>query len=220
MSRARPLPWLKPGVFAGSLVPLAAIVLRAAGGDLGANPIAEALNQLGLVALVFIVVALACTPLKTISGWTWPIRLRRMLGLFGFFYALLHVATYTGLDQALDWKAIWNDVTKRKFIFVGVAAFVLLVPLALTSTSGALKRLGHARWKRLHRLAYLAPLLAVIHFTLRVKKDVSEPVTYAVLLGALLLFRLVAYARTRGSAPQAGGAAPGILPVRRARVDG
>ena len=196
MARAGPLPWLKPGVFVGSLVPLVVILLRGAAGELGANPIAEALNQLGLVALVFVVAALACTPLKSMLGWTWPIRLRRMLGLFGFFYAVLHVATYTGLDQGLDWRAIWDDVTKRKFIFVGFAAFVLLIPLAATSTSGALKRLGYTRWKRLHRLAYVAPILAVIHFTWRVKRDTSEPLTYAVVLAALLIVRL-ASARQR-----------------------
>ena len=203
MRRAGPLPWLKPGVFVGSLVPLAAILLRALRGELGANPIAQALNQLGLVALVFLVAALACTPLKTFFGWTWPIRLRRMLGLFGFFYALLHASTYAGLDQVLDGHAIWEDVTKRKFIFVGFAAFVLLIPLAATSTSGALKRLGYARWKRLHRLAYVAPLLGVVHFTWRVKKDVSEPVAYAVVLGALLLVRVGVYLFSRLSATSA-----------------
>jgi sulfoxide reductase heme-binding subunit YedZ len=129
MQRARPLAWLKPGVFVGSLVPLAAILSRAWTGELGANPIAQALNQLGLIALVFLVAALTCTPLKSFFGWTWPIRMRRMLGLFGFFYALLHVSTYAGLDQVLDWHAIWDDVTKRRFIFVGFAAFVLLNPL-------------------------------------------------------------------------------------------
>ncbi|TMA67242.1 MAG: sulfoxide reductase heme-binding subunit YedZ [Deltaproteobacteria bacterium] len=205
MRRVRPLPWLKPGVFVGALTPLAAILLRAWRGELGANPIAQALNQLGLVALVFLVTTLACTPLKTFFGWTWPIRLRRMLGLFGFFYGLLHVSTYTVLDQVLDWHAIWEDVTKRKFIFVGFAAFVLLVPLAATSTGGALKRLGYARWKRLHRLAYVAPLLGVIHFTWRVKRDVREPVAYAVVLGALLLVRLGVYLRARLSVPASAG---------------
>ena len=203
MRRARPLPWLKPGVFVGALVPIAAIVWRGSRGELGANPIAQALNQLGLVALVFLLAALACTPLKTLFGWTWPIRLRRMLGLFAFFYAVLHVLTYAGLDQALDWRAIRDDVTKRKFIFVGFSAFVILIPLAATSTSRALKRLGYVRWKRLHRLAYVAPLLGVIHFTWRVKKDVREPVAYAVVLGALLIFRLGAYVRERLARPSA-----------------
>jgi len=197
MPRGRPLPWLKPGVFVGSLVPLAAITLRAARGELGANPVAEALNQLGLVALVFVVAALLCTPLKTMFGWTWPMRLRRMLGLFGFFYALLHVATYTGLDQGFDWRAIWADVTKRKFIFVGFAAFVLLIPLAITSTNGSVKRLGYARWKRLHRLAYVAPILAVVHFVWRVKRDVSEPAVYAVVLAALIGVRIAVWARAQ-----------------------
>jgi sulfoxide reductase heme-binding subunit YedZ len=199
MGRGGPLPWLKPGVFVGALAPMIAILVRATQGELGANPIAQALNQLGLTALVFLVAALGCTPLKTTFGWTWPIRLRRMLGLFAFFYAVLHVSTYAGLDQVLDWQAIWQDVSKRNFIFVGLAAFVLLVPLAVTSTSGALRRLGYARWKRLHRLAYVAPVLGVIHFTWRVKKDVREPATYAVVLGALLLFRAAGYLRSRTS---------------------
>lgn len=200
MARRGPLPWLKPGVFIGALAPLAAIVWRGWHDELGADPIAQALNQLGLTALVFLVAALVCTPLKTLFGWTWGNRLRRMLGLFGFFYALLHVTTYTALDQALDWGAIWDDVTKRKFIFVGAAAFVLLIPLAVTSTNGAPKRLGFARWKRLHRLAYLAPLLAVIHFVWRVKKDVTEPATYGVVLAALLAIRVASYVRSRSTA--------------------
>ena len=199
MTSRRPLPWLKPGVFAGALVPLAAILVRGAQGRLGANPIDQAMNQLGLIALVFLVAALACTPLKALFGWTWPIRLRRMLGLFGFFYALLHVLTYSGLDQGLDWAAIWADVTKRKFIFVGFAAFVLLVPLAATSTAGAVRRLGFARWKLLHRLAYVAPALGAIHFFLRVKKDVREPLVYAAVLGALLLVRVAFYLRARAT---------------------
>ena len=198
----KPLPWLKPGVFVGALVPLAAILLRAVRGALGADPIAQALNQLGLVALVFLVAALACTPAKTLLGWTWPVRLRRMLGLFAFFYALLHVGTYAGLDQVLDWKAIWDDVSKRKFIFIGFAAFVLLIPLAATSTNGAVRRLGFPGWKRLHRLAYVAPVLGVVHFYLRVKKDVREPIAYGIVLGALLLVRLGARARARPAAVQ------------------
>ena len=195
-----PFPWLKPAVFVGSLTPVAALLIRGLHGELGANPISQALNQLGLMALVFLVAALSCTPFKTIFGWTWPIRLRRMLGLYAFFYATLHASTYTGLDQFFDWHAIIEDVTKRKFIFVGFAAFVLLIPLAVTSTSAAVKRMGYTHWKQLHRLAYVAPMLGVIHFTWRVKKDVSEPITYAVVLGALLLVRVVASLRSNLSA--------------------
>jgi len=206
-TRRRPYPWLEPGIRVGALVPLAAILLRAARGELGANPIAQALNQLGLIALVLLIAALACTPLKIVFGWTWPIRVRRMLGLLAFSYAVLHVATYTGLDQVFDWPAIWKDVTKRKFIFVGFAAFVLLIPLALTSTHAAVRRLGFARWKVLHRLAYVAPALGVLHFFWRVKKDVSEPVAYGTGLALLLAIRVVASARERQSAAsaEAGG---------------
>jgi len=195
--RKAPYPWLKPGVFAGALVPLAVIVWRAASGSLGADPIAVALNQLGLVALIFLVASLACTPLKTLFGWTWPVRIRRELGLFAFFYAVLHVTTYSGIDQRLNLRAILQDVLKRKFIFVGFAAFVLLVPLAVTSTQDSVKRLGFARWKRIHRLAYVAGCLAAIHFIWRVKADLREPLLYAGVLTALLLVRAVSYARSR-----------------------
>lgn len=195
MARGRPYPWLGPGVLAGALVPLAAIVVRGWRGELGANPIAQALNQVGLVALVFLVAALACTPAKRLLGWTWPMRIRRELGLLGFFYAVLHVGTYVALDQGFDWATIWTDVTKRKFIVVGALAFVLLIPLAATSTAGSVRWLGHARWSRLHRLAYVAPILAALHFYWRVKSDVSEPLMYAAVLATLLAARLV----TRGA---------------------
>jgi sulfoxide reductase heme-binding subunit YedZ len=168
-------------------------MLRAWDNRLGADPIAQALNQLGLLALVFLVTALGCTPLKAIVGWTWPMRLRRMLVLFAFFYASLHVITYTALDQGFDWRAIADDIVKRKFIFVGFLTFVLLVPLAATSTNSAIRRLGYPRWKRLHRLAYVAPVLAVVHFIWRVKQDVREPMTYAVILAILLLVRIASY---------------------------
>ena len=197
LKRAAPLPWLKPGVLVGALVPVTAIAIRAWRGDLGADPIAQALNQLGLVALVFLVAALACTPLKLIFGWTWPIRLRRMLGVLAFCYASLHVTTYVALDQSFAWPAIFADVVKRKFIFLGFAAFVTLIPLAVTSTNASVKRLGFVRWKQLHRLAYLAPALAVLHFVWRVKKDVSEPAVYGALLASLLFLRVYDHWRTR-----------------------
>jgi methionine sulfoxide reductase heme-binding subunit len=188
-----PLPWLKPAVLTGSLVPIAAIIMRASANALGPDPIAQALNQFGLIALVFLIAALTCTPLKAIAGWTWPMRLRRMLGLLAFFYASLHVITYTVLDQGLDWHAIYDDILKRKFIFFGFSTFVVLIPLAATSTNSALRRLGYVHWKQLHRLAYLAPALAVLHFTWRVKRDIREPVGYGLVLAALLSVRLVDY---------------------------
>jgi len=205
MSTRTPYPWLKPGVFVGALVPLITTVFRGLRGELGANPISQALNQLGLVALIFLVAALVCTPLKTLFGWTWPIRLRRMLGVLAFSYAALHFMTYVALDQTFDWRAIFADVTKRRFIYVGFTALILLIPLAATSTNAAVKRLGFVRWKRLHRLAYVVPILGVIHFTWRVKKDVREPVTYAVVLALLLLIRAVTVVRAQraGSPPSA-----------------
>ncbi len=185
------LPWLKPAVFSGGLVPLAAIAYQWARGNLGANPIAEALNRLGLVALVLLVLSLACTPLKLLLGWSWPLRVRRLLGLQAFAYATLHVLTYVGLDQVLDFAAIFADIVKRPFILVGFLAWLLLVPLALTSTKGMVQRLGFKRWKLLHRLVYLIALLGVVHFWLRVKADVSEPLTYGIVLVLLLLVRAV-----------------------------
>jgi len=187
----RPHPWLQPALLTGALTPLVVIVGRAVAGTLGANPIAQALNQLGLLALIFLIAALACTPLKLVFGWTWPLRIRRTLGLIAFGYACLHVATYAGLDQVLDWRAIWKDVSKRKFIFVGFAAFVTLIPLARTSTNDAVRRLGFARWKRLHRLAYVAPALGALHFYWRVKKDATEPLAYATVLAVLLVIRVL-----------------------------
>jgi sulfoxide reductase heme-binding subunit YedZ len=190
-------PWLKPAVFAGALAPLALILFQADRGALGPNPVAETLNRLGLTTLVFLLASLACTPLRDTLGWNWPIPLRRMLGLFAFFYACLHFATYAALDQGLKVSAILADVTKRKFIFVGFTAFVLLIPLAATSTAAAVRRLGFPRWKRLHRLAYVCGLLGVVHFWLRVKKDVREPFVYAAVLAALLLTRVFIALRER-----------------------
>src|SRR5581483_5086019 len=131
-------------------------------------------------------------------------------GLFAFFYACLHFSTYALIDQGGDVRAIVKDVLERKFIFVGFAALVALVPLAITSTSKMLKRMGAARWKRLHRLAYVAASLGVVHFILRVKKDESEPAAYAVVLAALFLVRVLSWARQRGASPaRARAARPG-----------
>jgi methionine sulfoxide reductase heme-binding subunit len=208
-----PLPWLKPAVFTGALVPLAALGLRALQGRLSADPIAYALNQLGLLTLIFLLATLSLTPLRKLTGWSWPIRIRRMLGLFAFFYACLHFTTYLALDQNFRWAAIFADITKRKFIYVGFTAFVLLWPLALTSTNASVWRLGAARWQRLHRLVYLIATLGVIHFVWRVKKDLSEPLAYGAALAALLLFRVWDAWRTKQ-------AKEGRLAARAARESG
>ncbi len=188
-----PLPWLKPAVFVGSLVPLVSLAVGVARGTLGANVVAEGLNRLGLLALIFLVASLACTPLQTLTARAWPIKIRKMLGLYAFFYAALHLSTYAIFDQSLDLKAIFADIVKRPFILVGFTAFVLLVPLAITSTAKMLKRIGFAWWKRLHRLAYVAGALGVIHFFLRVKKDTTEPLIYAGILGILFAIRIAAW---------------------------
>ena len=207
MTTGGPLPWLAPGILVGSLAPALSIALRARSGGLGANPIAQALNELGLAALILLVASLACTPLRTLSGWTWPVRIRRLLGLLAFGYAALHVSVYAALDQALDWRAVVADVTQRNFILVGFAAFTLLVPLAATSTNAAVRRLGYVNWKRLHRLAYPAAILAVVHFVWRVKLDLREPLAYGFILAALLLVRIAAGLRRR-LPPRAGTPLP------------
>jgi sulfoxide reductase heme-binding subunit YedZ len=178
-------------------MPLAALAIRGAQGRLSADPIAYLLNQFGLLTLIFLISTLAMTPLRKLFGWTWPIRIRRMLGLFAFFYACLHFLTYLVADQNLDLAAVWQDITKRNFIFVGFTAFLLLIPLAWTSTNAAVRRMGAARWQRLHRLIYLIAPLGNLHFIWRVKKDYSEPLAYGAVLAVLLLFRVWDAYRTR-----------------------
>jgi methionine sulfoxide reductase heme-binding subunit len=195
--RTEPLSWLKPAVFTGSIVPLTVLAIRAAEGLLGADPVAESLNQFGLLALVFLIAALACTPLKLIFGWLWPMRLRKMLGLFGFFYAAMHFLTYIVLDRQLNFSEVLADILKRKFIFVGFAAFVLLIPLALTSTQNAIRRMGAKKWQRLHKLAYVSAILGLIHFFWRVKVVGDEQYVYAGILFVLLLARLIPVLRRK-----------------------
>ena len=195
MSRGAPLPWLKPGLFVGALAPLLVMLVEAVQGTLGANPIAEVENVLGLAALVLLVASLACTPARRLFGWTWPARIRRQLGLFAFFYVSLHFLSYVLVDQGLDAGRIAEDIVKRPFITVGFAALVLLTPLALTSTTASIRRLGFRRWTLLHQLAYVAGVLAVIHFFWRVKIDVSQPLVYAGVVTLLLLVRVAFWLR-------------------------
>ncbi len=186
-----PHAWLGRGLYLGSLAPLGWLTVRAVTDGLGANPIAEVENELGVTALIFLVATMACTPMKRILGWTWPMRVRRQLGLWAFTYALLHFLTYLLIDQGIDFGAIVADVTQRPFITVGFAAFVLLVPIAVTSTNDWVKRLGYQRWLRIHQLVYVVVALAAVHFIWRVKIDVSQPLTYASILGALLGVRVL-----------------------------
>jgi sulfoxide reductase heme-binding subunit YedZ len=191
--RGPPLPWLKPGLYVGAMAPLASILFRASQGALSANPIAEVMNELGLTALVLLVASLACTPARHLFGWTWPPRIRRDLGLLAFFYVVLHFLTYLLLDQTVDLAAILEDIAERPFITVGFVAFLLLVPLALTSTKASVRRLGYQRWYRLHQLVYLAGVLAVVHFFWRVKIDLTQPLLYGLVLASLLAVRLAVW---------------------------
>jgi methionine sulfoxide reductase heme-binding subunit len=201
VTRGTPDAWLKPGIFIGALVPVASIALRAVAGSLDANPIAQVENELGLAALIFLIASLGCTPARRLFGWRWAARIRRELGLFAFAYATLHFLVYVVLDQVVDPQAIFEDIVKRPFITVGFVALLLLVPLALTSTTASVRRLGFHRWQRLHQLAYAAGLLAVVHFIWRVKVDISQPMTYAVALGLLLVVRVGFWVTTGRAAP-------------------
>jgi sulfoxide reductase heme-binding subunit YedZ len=186
-----------------AFVPAGLIAYRLFTDQLGANPIVEALNQLGLWTLILLLATLACTPLKKVLHWNWPLHVRKLLGLSAFTYVCLHFAVYivsnAGVDQFFVWDEIWRDILKRKFITVGFAAFVLLIPLAVTSTNTMVKRLGFKRWKLLHRLVYPAAALGVIHFVWRVKADTREPLIYAAILAVLLGVRVVYYLRERSA---------------------
>ena len=182
--------WVKAGVFLAALVPLGAIVAAAASGELGANPVEALLHHFGEWSLRLMLATLAITPLRRLTGWSQAVRLRRMLGLFAFFYAALHLATYVVLDRSLLVEEVLEDLTERPYIMVGFAAFVLLVPLAATSTNAMVRRLGGRRWRLLHRLAYFAAAAGVVHFWWLVKADVREPLIHAAILALLLALRL------------------------------
>jgi sulfoxide reductase heme-binding subunit YedZ len=165
-------------------------MIEAIRGRLGADPVAIALNRLGLLALILLLACLAATPARLLFGISWPLRVRRLLGLLAFTYASLHFLVYAWVDQGWALGAIVRDVTQRQFITVGFLALLTLVPLALTSNALARRRLGPLRWQRLLRLVYLAALLAAVHFIWRVKRDLTQPLAYASVLGFLLLVRL------------------------------
>jgi sulfoxide reductase heme-binding subunit YedZ len=194
-------------LFAAGCLPLVLVVVDGLRGRLTANPIAEVLNRFGFWTLTFLLLSLAITPLRIVTGWGGAVRYRRMIGLFAFFYACLHLATYAGVDQFFDFGAIFEDVAKRKFIAVGFAAFLLLVPLALTSSDRAVRRLGYVRWSRWHRLAYAAAVLGVIHFVWRVKADLREPLVFAAVLAVLFgvrVFDVLRRAARRRVRPEGG----------------
>ncbi len=182
-------------VFLAALIPFVKLAWLGWNDGLGANPIEKITRTTGYWTLTFLLITLTATPLRTLSGWNWPVRWRRMLGLFAFFYACLHFLTYLVLDQFFDWPAIVKDIAKRPYITVGFPAFVMLIPLALTSTNNMVRRLGGKRWKMLHRLVYVIAIAGVVHFWWLVKKDITEPVQFAAVLAVLLGFRFIRWWR-------------------------
>jgi sulfoxide reductase heme-binding subunit YedZ len=201
-------------VFPLCLVPLGLLVWKALQGELGANPIEVITHATGDWTIRFLLITLAITPLRRITGQNWLIRFRRMLGLFAFFYVVLHFLTYIWLDKFFDFHEIVKDIGRRPFITVGFLGFVLLIPLALTSTQGMIRRLGKD-WQKLHRLIYLAAIAGVVHYWWLVKIDVRLPLMYGAILTVLLLARVVIWlmeknrrAKPRSASPAAAVRAP------------
>jgi methionine sulfoxide reductase heme-binding subunit len=184
--------WSKPVVFLLCLFPLAGLGWRALHGELTANPIEFITHATGDWTLRFLVITLCITPFRKILQIPELVRFRRMLGLFAFFYACLHFTTYIWLDKFFDLSEMWKDIAKRKYITVGFSAFLLLIPLAVTSTAGWIRRLGGKRWQMLHRLIYFSASLGVIHYYWLVKSAVIRPLTYGAIVAILLLWRLFA----------------------------
>ena len=190
---------LKAIVFLLALVPLARLATGALFFPdwLGANPAEFITRSLGDWTLRFLLITLAVTPVRKLSGWHWLANLRRMLGLYAFFYGLVHLSSYVAFDHVFDVVAILKDIVKRPFITVGFTALVLLVPLAITSTNRMVQRLGAKRWLALHRLVYVIAPLGVLHFWWMVKRDITEPAIYALILAVLLGYRVVAKLKDR-----------------------
>lgn len=187
---------MKALVFVAALVPAAWLTYGLFHGGLGVNPAETLQLQTGIWALRFLVATIAITPLRRLTGWNRLIQYRRMVGLFAFFYSTLHVVSYLALDRYFDFAGIWEDVAKRPFITVGMLAFVAMVPLAITSTKGWIRRLGR-RWQLLHRLVYLSAAAAAVHYLWKVKVMIGSPVYYAAIILVLLAFRVVWTLRAR-----------------------
>lgn len=183
--------FIKVLVFVNALVPLALLSYDAYYHRLGANPLEFFTWTTGTLTLVFLLIALLVTPLRKILGLPWMVKLRRMTGLFAFFYGFLHLTAYIWFDKSFRFGAVVEDVFNRPFIAFGMLGFFLMIPLAITSTTGWVKRLGGKNWNRLHKLTYLAPVAGVIHYYLKVKTDTRIPVLFGVVLGVLLIYRLL-----------------------------
>jgi methionine sulfoxide reductase heme-binding subunit len=195
-------------VWLGCLAPLAYLVGCFATGNLGANPIDFVTDTLGDWTLRLLLASLALTPLRILTGYAWPITLRRLLGLFAFAYAAMHFSVWIGLDFFFDWALMAEDILKRPYITVGMTALLLLIPLALTSTAGMIKRLGGRNWRRLHRLVYVAASLGVLHYLWLAKVGVRTPWIYAAVLVTLLGIRVIDTVRRRTRRAATSNAVP------------
>jgi sulfoxide reductase heme-binding subunit YedZ len=187
----------KIALFAFALIPLARLLWKALHDGLGANPIEVITHSTGDWTLILILATLAITPLRRITRQYWLISLRRMIGLFAFFYGTLHFLTYIWLDKFFDLHEMFKDIAKRPFITIGFSAYLLLIPLALTSTAWSIRRLGGKNWQRLHRLIYLTGILGVFHYAWLVKADHRKPIEYGIILSILLLYRIGIWAREK-----------------------
>jgi methionine sulfoxide reductase heme-binding subunit len=192
MPKSMPMRFVKPLVFLACLGPFALLIANGfgLGGSLGANPIDKITDVTGTWTLRFVLITLAVTPLRRLSGWNTLIRFRRMLGLFAFFYGSMHFLTWAVIDQGLALQFIGADIAKRPYITVGFLGFSLMIPLAITSTAGWIRRLGGKRWNLLHRAIYLTAVCGVIHYLWLVKSDINRPMTYGAILAVLLAIRV------------------------------
>jgi len=189
--------FLKLLILVNGAVPLALLGWDAKHHQLGANPQNFAILTTGMMTLVFLVLTLAVTPLRKITGWNWLIQFRRMLGLYAFFYACVHFQLFFSLDRGFSLASTLSEMVKRKYLIVGSTALLVMVPLALTSTNAMIKWMGGKRWRALHRLAYVAAIAGVIHYYLQVKADVRQPLAFAAVLAILFGYRLLVYWRSR-----------------------
>lgn len=201
---------LKVPVFLACLGPLAVLVWKQTHDLLGANPVEVITRSSGKWTLVFLLITLSVTPVRKLAGLSWLIKFRRMLGLFAFFYGCLHLTTYIWLDKFFDVQAMLHDIAKRRFITAGMTAWFLMLPLAITSTRGWIRRLGGKRWQKLHRLIYFSAAAGVVHFIWLVKADLRRPLTFGSILAVLLAYRVISWllsrARTRAAVPATGSA--------------
>ena len=201
------IPRIKILVWLAALAPLAFLIWQGFTGDLTADPVKYITHFTGRTALIIVFVTLCITPLRRVTGWNSIVRLRRLVGLFAFFYAVIHLLIYLAFDRGFVFTELGEDIAKRPYITIGFTAWLMLLALAVTSPQAVLRRMGGKRWRALHRLVYVVPVLGVIHFTWAQKKDISLPLIYALVLAAIFAARIVLWARNRIGFGQPAGEA-------------